>query len=83
MINKEKLEKELDYFIKNQKKLVEKHEGKFLVIKNQEIIGVYDTEMEAYREAQKEYKLGTFLIQECLLGEDIYTQTFHSRVSVI
>lgn len=76
------LEKEFDYYLKNQKELVKKYEGKFLVIKEQDIIGAYDSEIEAYSEAQKKEKLGTFLIQRCVPGEDSYTQTFHSRVSV-
>lgn len=75
------LEKELAYFKTNQASLVTKHQGKFLVIKDQEIKGIYNSEMEAYTEAQKTFELGTFLIQECLSGTESYTQTFHSRVA--
>lgn len=74
------LAKELKYFIDNQEELVEKYKGKFLVIKDEKVIGVYDSEIEAYTEAQKENKLGTFLIQQCLPGPESYSQTFHSRV---
>jgi Family of unknown function (DUF5678) len=74
-----KLERELDYFKSNQKELVHKYEGKFLVIKDQEVYGAYNTEMEAYTEAKKKFTLGTFLIQQCLPGRESYTQTFHSR----
>ena len=74
------LEKEFQYYLDNQDEFVRKYNGKFLVIKNKIIIGVYDTLEEAYVETQKEHKLGTFLIQECLPGEDSYTQTFNSRV---
>ena len=73
------LQKELEYFKAHQKELVKIYEGKFLVIKDQEIQGVYDTEMGAYTEAKKKFELGTFLIQQCLPGEESYTQTFHSR----
>ena len=73
------LQKELEYFKKNQEELVKKYEGKFLVIKDQEVKGVYATEMDAYSEAKKDFELGTFLIQQCLTGEGSYTQTFHSR----
>lgn len=75
------LEKELAYFKANQAPLVAKHQGKFLVIKDQEVKGVYNSEMEAYVGAQKTFELGTFLIQECLSGTESYTQTFHSRVA--
>ena len=74
------LQKELEYFKTHQAELVKKYEGKFLVIKNQEIQGVYDTEMDAYTDTKKELELGTFLIQKCESGPESYTQTFHSRV---
>ena len=60
-----KLSKELEYFKEHQQELVEKHEGKFLVIKDQKVQGVYDSEMEAYTEAKKKFELGSFLIQQC------------------
>ena len=74
------LEKEFQYFLNHQKELVKQYSGKFIVIKNQEVIGVYTTEVEAFTETQKNHELGTFLIQECKPGTDVYTQTFHSRV---
>jgi len=77
-----RLAKELEYFKKHQTELVAKYEGKFLVIKDQEVQGVYDSEMEAYTNAKKKFKLGTFLIQRCLPGQESYTQTFHSRVTL-
>ena len=75
------LQKELEYFKANQNELVQKHRGKFLVINGQKLQGVYDTEIEAYTEAKKKFELGTFLIQQCLPGQEGYTQTFHSRVT--
>jgi len=76
------LQKQLEYFKIHQDELVKKYEGKFVVIKDQEVQGVYDTEMEAYADAQKKFELGTFLIQQCLPGQESYTQTFHSRVAI-
>jgi len=75
------LQKQLEYFKTHQEELVKKYEGKFLVIKNQEVQGIYGTEIEAYTEAKKKFELGTFLIQHCLPGQESYTQTFHSRVT--
>lgn len=75
------LQRELEHFKTHQKELVKKYEGKFLVIKNQQVQGIYDTEMDAYTEAQKRFELGTFLIQKCESGQESYTQTFHSRVA--
>lgn len=74
------LEIELQFFKQNQKELLSKYEGKFLVIKDQKVVGVYDSEIEAYTQTQNNFELGTFLIQQCLPGEDSFSQTFHSRV---
>jgi hypothetical protein len=74
------LEKQFKYYLDNQDELVKKYDGKFIVIKNQTVIGSYDTEMDAFNETLKEHKIGTFLIQHCLPGKESHTATFHSRV---
>lgn len=74
------LEKEFNYFLKNQSKLVEKYRGKFIVIIDHKVIDAFDSELEAIEKTKENHKLGTFLIQKCDPGEDSYTQTFHSRV---
>ena len=74
------LEKDFQYFLDNQNELVKQYEGKFIVIKNQEVVGIYDTESQAFTEAQKQHQLGTFIIQECKKGSEVYTQNFTSRV---
>jgi len=76
------LGKEFDYYISNQDELVKQHNGKFIVIKNCEVIGSYDSEFEAIEETVKEHELGTFLVQKCEPGDESYTQTYHSRVEV-
>lgn len=75
------LEKEFKYYIDNQQKLVEKYNGKFIVIMGEEVIGAYATEENAFIEASSKFELGTFLIQFCEPGDGSYTQMFHSRVS--
>lgn len=74
------LEKEFNYYLDNQDKLVEKYNGKFVVIKDCTVIGVFDSEMGAIEETSKEHKLGTFLVQKCEPGSAGYSQTYHSRV---
>ena len=74
------LDKEFKYFVDNQKELVKKFNGRYIVIKGERVIADYTTEIEAYTETQKEHQLGTFLIQLCTPGEDTFTQTYHSRV---
>lgn len=66
---------ELEYFIANQEQLVDQYAGKVLVIKDQRVIGAYDTSLEAYTEAQKTYELGTFMLQPCVPGPGAYTVT--------
>lgn len=75
------LEKEFDYYISHQDELVEKYNGKIIVIKDNEVIGVFDSDLEAIRETTKKHKLGTFMVQKCEPGEESYTQTFRSRVT--
>jgi len=77
------LEKEFEFYLRNQEKLVEEYEGKILVIKDCSVIGVYDSEQEALAETTKHHELGTFLIQKCELGKDSVTQTFHSRAVLV
>lgn len=75
------LQAEFDYFIQNQDDLVASYGGKVIVIKNQRVIGAYDTEWEAYVETQKEHELGTFLIQACEPGPSAYTAVLHPHIA--
>lgn len=74
------LKEEFEYYISHQNELLKKYAGKFLVIKNKSVIGVYDSEIDAYTETVKQEEAGTFLIQECQPGNESYTQTFRTRV---
>lgn len=76
------LQKEFQYFLTHQSELVKKYGGKFIVLKNENVIGVYNSHSEAYNETVKTDELGTFLIQHCLSGSDCYSQTFHSQVII-
>lgn len=72
---------ELAYFIANQEELVAKFRGKVLVIRGSEVLGAYPTAMDAYREAQKTYEPGTFMIQPCEPGRSAYTVTINSSMT--
>lgn len=76
------LEREFKFYLKNQSDFVLKHNGKFIVLKDQKVIGVYNSNHEAYAETTKTEKLGTFLIQHCLPGKEGYSQTFNSQVII-
>ena len=77
----EKLEKEFRYYLEHQDELVKKYNGKFIVIKNREVIGAFDSELEAIDKTAEKHELGTFLVQKCEPGRESYTQTYHSRVT--
>ena len=66
-------EKELEYFIANQEKLVAEHGNKTLVIKDCQVVDVCDSPLTAYLKAQEKYEVGTFMIQPCIPGPSAYT----------
>ena len=72
---------DFEFYLAHQDEIVEKYDGKFIVIKDGEVLGAYDDELTAIAETQKTHKLGTFLVQRVSPGTDDYTQTFHSRVA--
>jgi len=77
------LKKEFEYFLEHREEFAKKYNGRFIVIKNREVIGDYKTEIEAVEETSKKEEIGTFLVQKCEPGDQSFTQTFHSRVSFI
>lgn len=74
------LEKEFRFYLDHQDELVEKYEGKVIVIKDLAVIGVYDSEFEAVTETSQTEEMGTFIVQRCEPGPESHTQMFHSRV---
>lgn len=83
MAEKIALKKEFDYYISHQNELVEKYNGKYIVIKDEKVIGEYDTAEAAITETARGHAVGTFLVQKCSPGTDDYTITFHSRVALV
>ena len=76
----EKLEKEFNYYLENQDELVKNYNGKFVVIKDCNVIGAFDSELEAIEKVSEKHELGTFLVQKCEPGSESYSATYHSRV---
>lgn len=75
------LEKAFRYYLDRQTELVKEYNGKFIVIKDDKVIGAYDSDVEAVLETSKKHALGTFLVQKCEPGAESYTQTYHSRAA--
>ena len=73
------LQPEFEFYLSNQDELVEEYDGKYIVIKNESVLGAYDDELTAISETQKAHELGTFLVQKVSTGDAEYSQTFHSR----
>ena len=74
------LEKEYQYYLDHKPEFLEKYLGKCIVIKNDSVIGVYDTQPQALEQTLKTEKLGTFLAH--VVREDEVVHRFHSRVYV-
>ena len=74
------LESEFEYYLAHQAELAREHEGKFLVIKDQNVIGVYDDEPQAMNNTLQEHELGSFLVQKCSADRDSVVLTYHSRM---
>ena len=74
------LEKEFRFYIDHQEEILEKYDGKIIVIKDGIVLGAYDDELVAVNETKKSHALGTILVQRVSPGDSAYTQTFHSRV---
>lgn len=74
----EPLEREFEYYLEHQDELAKKHTGKVLAIIGEEVVGVYESELEAYTNMKTKHEPGTFLLQRCTPGAT--EQVFHSRV---
>ncbi len=58
------LEKEYEYYLKNREKLAREYDGKFVAIKGQEVLGIYDDYMAAANAVYVDHERGTVLMQE-------------------
>ena len=77
------LKKEFDYYLQHQDELVSQYNGKFVIIKNCQVIGSYNSEIEAIEETKKQHDLGTFLVQKCEAGIESCSYMYHSRVILV
>jgi len=75
------LDTEFKYYIDNQDEIVKSYNGKVVVIKDNKVVGAYDSDEDAYFESIKKYKQGTYLIQLCTPGDGAYTiRNFHPDI---
>ena len=76
------LEREFEFYLKRQEELVSEYQGKFVVIRDCQVVGAYEDEIEAIEKTALRFPLGSFLVQKCEPGAENYTQIFHSPVVV-
>ena len=58
------LERERIFYLQIKYELLERHQGQFALIHHEELIGTYNTELEAYKEGVSRFGAGPFLIQQ-------------------
>ncbi|MEI8200761.1 MAG: hypothetical protein WCG21_11925 [Eubacteriales bacterium] len=75
------LQEEFNYFEKNKESLIDKYQGKYIVIKNNEVLGAYNDTLSAINKTRETEALGTFLVQFCDSASANSKQMFYSRVS--
>ena len=67
-LNKELIQKEVDnnfkFFQENLDELINKHQGKFVLIREQKIVGYFDSSKDALADGKKRFPDGIFSIQE-------------------
>lgn len=68
------------YFLNHQKELAKEFYGRYVVIKDQKVVGDYDSEIKAYLDAKKRYGLGNFIIQYCVPEGEERLQAFYSPI---
>ena len=71
-------QQDFDFFIAHYDEFFQKYGHKFIVIRLKEVIGIYDTEVDAVNETSKKYPIGTFIVQECNGDESGYTNYISS-----
>jgi len=72
----DELQKNLDFFISNQKCLNDQHNGKVLLIYHQKVVGAFNDYSSAYFAAYDKYTPGEYSLISCLPGPEAYTISF-------
>ncbi|GHV49974.1 hypothetical protein FACS1894216_01330 [Synergistales bacterium] len=74
-------ERNYRWFKDNLQRLADDYSDKYLAIKNQRVIGVYDTYPEAFNDTQAKEPADDYIIQLCSTDKEKTLNMFHSRVS--
>lgn len=75
---KKPLESDFEYFLEIWPELVRDHAGKFVAIKNKEVLGIYTDYLQAARAVYVEHERGTVLMQDIGHGPEAFTIYLHT-----
>ncbi len=67
------LAEELKTYQAHRAELLKTAKGKYALVKNSAIVGLYDKEEEAFSEAYCRFRLSGFMIKQVLEHEEVYT----------
>ena len=70
------LEKEFQYYLKHEKEFIEKYPDRFIMILNERLVGVYDTEEAAYYDMVEKNITVPVLVQQCT-NDSVRTSLFN------
>lgn len=76
------LEKQYNYYLEHEKELLEKYEGKYLVISNNLEVYPFDGKKEAYVYGADNCGLGNFLLQYCDYDTTHTVHTVNIRLAI-
>jgi len=77
-----KYKTDYEFFIQNKADLIEKYFGQFIIIKDQVVVGAFNSLTEAMVFGLSNFEKGTFTVEECV-DSSFEPQVFHSRVIFI
>lgn len=60
----ELLDRQHKFYVLNEQSLIEKYEGQFIVIHDEQVIKSFGSEKDAYIYSVQHFPMGTFLIRE-------------------
>lgn len=67
------LAEEMKTYQEHRSELLKTAKGKYVLVKNSAIVGLYGKEEEAFSEAYRRFRLSGFMIKQVLEHEKVYT----------
>lgn len=64
--------RDFDFFMKNYQELFKRYGHKFLAIRDEKVLGAYNSVSEAIGNLSDKYEPGEYIIQECTGDETAY-----------